>query len=347
MSKNKRERDCDTPILASSSESPQSMMQDDTPRIIAGSRRVNKDSSGPRLSKKIDQSYHQSNQQQPLPSTSTSHSQLGQPNHHQQHPDHSMTGPPSTSTYTLPKYSDELGRLPLHGHLNSSVPYLDQGSYWYPDGDSTVGGSGGRQHQQAQDHNHVQSSHNNTNNYSHTTETSTMTQGFPPDPTMETGNMMYDPMSLGYIPSGSFNGVPPSMDIVSPQNPLGLRERSSHPNFRGVSMASRGDLGDVVNQRQKSFQPRPPSHVEQPQHQHHHHQTQDQRGHHHVHDNHHHREQQQPQQPMGYSYVNNDTMAMWPTAPTGSEYVFFLFGVEDGVTNNITCNIDWMSGAHT
>ena len=39
------------------------------------------------------------------------------------------------------------------------------------------------------------------------------------------------------------------------------------------------------------------------------------------------RKQQQPQQqPMGYPYINNDTMAMWSNVPTGFEYVFvFLF----------------------
>src|SRR5882757_4819128 len=43
---NKRERDSDTPKSSSSGESPQPVTQEDGPRIIAGSRRVNKDRSG-------------------------------------------------------------------------------------------------------------------------------------------------------------------------------------------------------------------------------------------------------------------------------------------------------------
>lgn len=40
----------------------------------------------------------------------------------------------------------------------------------------------------------------------------------------------------------------------------------------------------------------------------------------------HRRKQQQPQQPMGYPYINNDTMAMWSNVPAALEYVFvFLF----------------------
>ncbi|KAF8805406.1 hypothetical protein BYT27DRAFT_7193177 [Phlegmacium glaucopus] len=337
MATNKRERDCDTPISSSSSESPPSVIQEDTPRVIAGSLRVNKDLSGSRLSKKAGRSQQQQQPPPPLPSKSSS--QFRQPSHNQQHPDRSVT------TYTLPMYSDELGRLPLHGHMNFSAPSLDQGHYWYPNSGSAVGGNEGNansnhtllsnpsslsslshhsnrhQHQQAQDHNHVQSSHNNTNYPHSTTETSRMTQGFPLNPTMGTGAMMFDPMSLGYIPPGSYAAVSPSMDMGPRQNPLGLRGSSSYPNFREVSMALRGDLGGVVDQRQKSSQP--PSHLEQPQHQHHHQQTQGQREHH-VHSNHHHREQQQ--QPMGYSYVDDGTMAMWSTAPTGFEYAFFLFG---------------------
>jgi len=182
MAMNKRERGCDKPITASFSESSQPMIQDDTPRMITGSRRrVNKDLPDPRLSKRTDQLHHQSNRRYQLPSMSSSQSQLEQPNQNQQHPDPSTTFPtPFTRTYTLPMYSDELGRLPLHGHLNSSAPYLDQTNDGYPNrGSSAVGGSSEgnanpdhtvlsnastssylsqhsnrRQYQQAQDHNH-------------------------------------------------------------------------------------------------------------------------------------------------------------------------------------------------
>lgn len=87
-------------------------------------------------------------------------------------------------------------------------------------------------------------------------------------------------------------------------------------------MALRSDRGGggVLDQRQESSQL--PSHLEQPHHQHHQHHTQGPREHD-VQGNLHHREQQQ-QQPMGYSYVDKDTVSIWPTAPTGFEYVFFF-----------------------
>lgn len=80
-------------------------------------------------------------------------------------------------------------------------------------------------------------------------------------------------------------------------------------------MALRGDRGGVFNRRQEPSQP--PSHLEQLQRQHHQHHPQGQREHD-VHDHHDHREQQQ-QQSMDYPYLDNDTMAMWSTAPTGFE----------------------------
>jgi len=341
-------------MSSTSSGSPQPVPQDDSPRAIAGSRRVKKDHSGSGQSKNTaSQSQHQPEQQKwhppppQLPSTSTS--QL--PNHNQpnHNPDPSVTSSPP---YTLPVYSDELGRIPLHGHHN--LAYLDQANYWHQSVPHNGGSSNGngiiesnqsnpnsddivlsnasnsssvpqhsnhRQHQhqqqqQARDHNHLSSSHNNsnTNNYAHsTTETNTITQRFPLHPTIGTENMMFDPISLMCIPPGSYVGVPPSIDLVPSQNPVGGGGRTSHSNFRGV----RGDLG-IADQRQGSS--RPPSHLEQPHRQHHHHHTQRQHEHD-VHSNHHHREQQQQQQQqtMGDFYIDNDTMVMWSNAPTGFE----------------------------
>ena len=339
ISTNKRERDCDTPRSVASSESPQSMVQDDGPRVIAGSRRVNKDISGSGQSMRAGQSQQQPNQQQQRhppqipPSTTTSTSR--QPT---QHADRSMTSVPPTPTYALPVYSDELGRLPLLGHVDfSTQAYLDQANYWYqnvptnrgiessPNSDhivppSTLSHHSNRhQHQQVPDHHHVQSSHS-TNNYSNdTTEASAIAQGFSLNPTIGTGHMMFDPVPLTYIPPTTYAGVSPSIDMGHPQNPIRGGGRPSHSSFQGISMALRGDRGGgggVLDHRQESSQP--PSHLEQPHHQHHQHHTQGQREHD-VHGNHHHREQQQQQQAMGYSYLDKDTMAMWPTAPTGFE----------------------------
>ena len=316
LSMNKREWDCDTPRSAASSESPQPMVQDDSPRIMAGSRRVNKDlASG---SKRAGQSQQQSNQQQPpnqpqRHASTTSH--LRQSNSNRPHSDRSVTSSvPSTSTFSLPVYSDELGRLPLHGHPNNPAQsYVDQANYWYQSVPNNGGTSGG-QHPQTQDQ--LRSSHNNnTNNYS--PGTNSITQGFSFNPTMGTEHIMFDPISLPYIPPASYGGVSQPTEIVSSQNPVG--RPSQPPEFRGVSMALRNDLSGVLDRRQESSQP--PSHLEHPHHQHHHHYTQGP-GEHDVHNNHQHREQPPP---MGYSYEYNDTMAMWSTAPTGFEYVLFFF----------------------
>jgi hypothetical protein len=309
------------------------MIQEDGPRVIAGSRRVNKDLSGSGQSVRAGQSQHHPNQQQrhppQLPTSSTGTSR--QPTQH---------AVPSTPTYALPVYSDELGRLPLHGHVDfSAQAYLDQANYWYQGVPNNRGiesspnpdivppnplshHSNRRQHQQVPDHHHVQSSRN-TNNYSNdATEASTITQGFSLNPTIGTGNMMFDSVPLAYIPPTTYAGVSSSIDIGGPpQNAIRGGRRPLDTSFRGISMALRGDRGgggSVLEQRQESSQL-----LEQPHHQHHQHHTQGPREHD-VHGNHQHREQQQ-QQPMGYSYLDKDTMSMWPTAPTGFEYGFLFY----------------------
>ena len=339
MSTNKRERDCDTPRSAASGESPQPVVQEDGPRVIAGSRRVTKDLSGSSQSKRASQSQHQPNQQQhpsQVPNTSTVTSHLRQPTHDQQHIDHSVTSS-VTQTYALPVYSDELGRLPLHGHLDfSAQAYLDHNNYWYQNVPNNGGTSGGGsesshnsdhvvppnslsnrdQHQQVPDHHHHVPSSHNVHHYSNNpAEISPISQGFSLNPTIGTGNMMFGPMPLSYMPRTPYAGVPPSIDIGPSQNPVGGGGRPLHTSFRGISMALRGDGGGV---RQESSQP--PAHPEQLQHQHHQYHTQGQPQHN-IHGNHHHPEQQS----MGYSsYLDNDTMTMWSTAPPGFEYVFFF-----------------------
>lgn len=340
-------------------------MQDDSPRAIAGSRRVNKNASGSGQSKRAGQSQSRRSQQRqrhPPQLSSTSTSLLMQPIHDQQHTDHSMTSSvPPTPTYALPVYSDELGRLPLHGHTNfSAQPYLDQPNYWHqniPNPGGTGGGSESNSdhlilpsssslshhsNRRAQDHTRVQPSHSDESSYSNnaTTEINTITQGFSLNPTIGTGNIMFgQPMPLPYIPPSSYAGVSPSMDIVSTQNPI--RGRSSHPGFQGISM---GDRGGAFGPRQESSQP--PPHLEHPHHQHYHPHTQGQREQD-IHNNLHHREQhQQQQQPMAYSYLDNDTIAVWSAAPTGFEYVFFFVG-KWRYWFNIIYKIGWMSGART
>jgi hypothetical protein len=332
---NKRDRDCDTPRSVASSESPQSMIQEDGPRVIAGSRRVNKDvsSSGQRHPPQLP-IYSAASSKQPI-----------------QHADRSVTSVPSTPNYALPVYSDELGRLPINGQVDfSTQAYLNHANYWYqgvpnnrgfdssPNPDHTippnsVSHQSNRRQHHVPGHHHVQPSHI-TNNFSNdTTEASTISQGVSYNSTIGTGNMMFDPVPLTYIPLTTYTGVSPPIDIVPAQNPVGGPGggRPSHTSFRGISMALRDDRGggsSVFNQRQEPSQL--PSHLEPPHHQYHQHHTHGPREHD-VHGDHHHREQQQAQQPMGYSYVDKDTMSLWPTAPSGFEYVFFFYYVDEGL----------------
>jgi hypothetical protein len=352
MSTNKRDRDCDTPRSVSSSESPQPMIQEGSPRVIAGSRRVNKDVSSSGQPMRAGPSQHQPNQQQRHPpQLISSAAPSKQPI---QHADRLMTSVPSTPNYALPVYSNELGRSPFNGQVDfSTQTYLDEANYWYqgvpnyrgiesshnPDHiispNSVSHQFNRRQHQQVPDHHHVQPSHI-TNNFSNdTTEASTIAQGLSYNSTIGTGNIMFEPVPLTYIPPTTYTGVSPPKDIVPPQNPIGGHGggRPSHSSFRGISMALRDDQGrsSVFNQRQEFSQL--PSHLEQPHHQHHQHDTHGPREHD-VHGNHHHREQQQQQQPMGYSYVDKDTISLWPTAPSGFEYVFFFYYyVDEGLCN--------------
>jgi hypothetical protein len=51
---------------------------------------------------------------------------------------------------------------------------------------------------------------------------------------------------------------------------------------------------------------------------------------------------------MDYPCLDNDTLAMWSTAPTGFEYVLFFFVVSrTGKLIQQYYHIGWMSGAPT
>lgn len=91
---NKRERNSDSPISTGSIDATSDSGFTDTPRTIAGSRRVSaKDPS--------------SRQRQPL------------------------SPPMQRDQYALPIYSDELGRLPLHGQVSfSATQALPTHDYW-------------------------------------------------------------------------------------------------------------------------------------------------------------------------------------------------------------------------
>lgn len=90
----KRERDSDNATPASRSSS----MSKDSHRTIAGSRRITRETHSHSHSQ--PQPQHP-NQPQPQPSQSQSQSQ-----------------PQPSQSYNLPVYSNDLGRLPLHGQVN-------------------------------------------------------------------------------------------------------------------------------------------------------------------------------------------------------------------------------------
>ncbi|KAK7024381.1 Gypsy retrotransposon integrase-like protein 1 [Paramarasmius palmivorus] len=129
----KRERDSDSPRSSAGDNSPVASgvhtsgdMSDATPapgsRTIAGSRRA---------AMKSPAASSTSSANTPPPSAGT---QDGQPPH---------------QLFSLPMYSDELGRLPLHGQLNytsqrsaGEAGAMDAGGYWFTPQEASGSGSG-------------------------------------------------------------------------------------------------------------------------------------------------------------------------------------------------------------
>ncbi|KAF8150167.1 fungal-specific transcription factor domain-containing protein [Crassisporium funariophilum] len=307
-STNKRERDADTPMSATPTSPQTPMPQDEGPRNIAGSRRVTKDASGMRsMSGQQSQPQQQQHKQQPQPSTSmSSSSHSAQP---KQEPS-PLLSTTTTELYPLPVYSNELGRLPLHGQLNFSTPaQVNHANYWYPPVPSNGSGSGQsstssdpiplpssstsssssfshplhgqQQHQQHLSQNHSSSLNTHiSNGYSHPPEMSTMTQGYG----MGDPSMMFDPMAFTL-------GAPASFGMSSMDGHGGRASSSAVPNdmsgsYRGVSMdLGGGQAGQSEQQSQQLHQ-----------------QTQNLQ-----------------QQQLNNAYVDSDMIAMWSNAPAGFE----------------------------
>lgn len=162
----KREREWDSPSSSNASELTSSpMSQSETaPRVIAGSRRVRKEPSFINQTQQLQTPLPQHQQSQaapppsampqshiPLPpsqqapSRSRSHNHI-RPSESQQT---ASTIPPFNNTdanvFALPVYSNDLGRLPLHGQMTFSAqahlshpPQVDpETSYWYSASQST------------------------------------------------------------------------------------------------------------------------------------------------------------------------------------------------------------------
>ena len=136
----KGDRKSDSSLSTNASEPSSSLVsQNETPRVIAGSRRVRQDPLSINQTQQLQTPFplHQQSQAAPRPSAmplphiplppsqqapsrSRSHSQI-RPNESQQAtsiiPPFNNTNP---NIFALPVYSNDLGRLPLHGHVTFS-----------------------------------------------------------------------------------------------------------------------------------------------------------------------------------------------------------------------------------
>ncbi|KAF9479628.1 hypothetical protein BDN70DRAFT_878593 [Pholiota conissans] len=330
---NKRERDSETPISATPGElsSQKHTPVETMPRSIAGSRRVNKDSSfansagsippsfppqqhpslgnvvadsKPALRHRASSSTLQSTAASPIPLAS---SELPLP---------LVDSPPSLGPrpphapvqyYALPVYSNELGRLPLHGQVAFSADApLQQPSnlqpqpgmnYWSPPVSGNNLGVG------------IAGSSTTTNtgfpSMSDMSTMSSMTTGYEMDSTAIAAGMMFDTMA-GTLPfnhhrqhshhahrhslhHGEQVGGPAvgvgsygMSDIEGGGNPM--------DGFRGIGMDTTGGMGGASGSRNVLGE-----HLGQPG-------------------------QGSSHQPdLTYPFVDNDTIAMWSTAPCGFE----------------------------
>ena len=157
----KRDRESDSLLSTSASTLPSTLVwQNETPRVITGSRRVRKEPSFINQPQQIQtphpqyqpsqaalppsdmpQSYIPPPPLQQAPSRSRSHSQI-RPNESQQTTSKiSPFNNTDLNVFALPVYSNELGRLPLHGQMTFTTQaplsqpqpaQLDpETSYWY------------------------------------------------------------------------------------------------------------------------------------------------------------------------------------------------------------------------
>ncbi|KAF8972340.1 fungal-specific transcription factor domain-containing protein [Flammula alnicola] len=328
-STNKRERGSETPMSSTASESSMSVDHSDMPRNIAGSRRVNKESTFFGQSKAANQSQDYPQPQHhshPVAQSSAQHQpSMQRPSQSQIEAEQSAMPPlphPPVQYFALPVYSNELGRLPLHGqvafsaqaHTPASQPPQPppQTNYWYimpgSDGSDTnelsplavpspastsaqplhLGAQ--RSPQQLPPPRVHRRNTQPSNGYPPISEMSSMTQGYEMDAAAMAAGMMLDTIAgtLAYSPQNTY-GIPP-MDGTS--SIAGMQG-----SYRDMSMdtSAMGDVG--IEQRQQQLPPRTmqAGHLQQVQ------------------------PEQQQLPDTGYPFVDNDTIAMWSTAPTGFE----------------------------
>ena len=309
---NKRERDADTPRSSSSAGPSPQMLPENIPRNIAGSRRVNKESS-----ERAAALRHGGSSDRISSCDQPPHGVERRPSRPQIKHEVAPTPPPHVPVqyYSLPVYSNELGRLPLHGQVafssDASVHPVHVGpqqgaGYWSsqqgqpPLGSSNMAsgsGSGMRINSGPPE------SIDGTGGvgYPSLGEMSSMTTGFEMDAAAMAAGMMLDAMAgtLSYGQHMSQPNPPPGMGYG-----LAGMEGSgagSMDGYRGLAMDTTG-MGAMNTDASRSMNRGGPSGQ--------------QLGHTGL-------QGPDQQQDMPYQFVDNDTIAMWSTAPTGFECVFF------------------------
>lgn len=308
---NKRERDADSPNSSTPSDTPQSQTEN-MPRNIAGSRRVKKE-IGDRAAL-MRQTLSASDSQ----GSSSSISSRNPETHPLQHlSTHDVTSsqplPVPVQYYTLPVYSNELGRLPLHGQVafssDASVQHGSQAApttYWVsppaisPTNMASSSGGGMRVNPGGAAPGLGDPGGPGFG------AMSSMTTGFQMDPATMAAGMMFDTLA-GTLSYGQHHQPREHAQVMStsPGMSYGLAGMEGGmgggmDGYRGLAMDTSGlsvlrtDVGASGTQggsggphRRASL----PGHGQQLDH--------------------------------TYQYVDNDTIAMWSTAPTGFECVLF------------------------
>jgi len=335
----KRGREWDSPSSSNASELTSSpMSQNETsPRVIAGSRRVRKEPSFINQTQQTQTPLpqHQPSQAAPpppamsqshiplppsqrAPSRSRSRSQI-RPNESQQT---TSTISPLNNTdlnvFALPVYSNDLGRLPLHGHMtftaqaDLSQPQPDpETSYWYsasqPTSHADVNGASSSYvphhppapapRQQSYPHHYTPQSISERQFPSAPEASSVAQDPYGMDAELATG-MLFDAMlgradqwsstyGLGPIHSSIPGMGSGSIASTTPQSSSGS---SMEHVYRGMGMETMPDRSGVQYQHQpQGVLP------------------------------------QQEQQALSYPFVlDNDTETIWSTAPTGVQCVISI-----------------------
>ena len=338
---NKRERDSDSPKSAASNE-PSPKEQQDVPRTIAGTRRLNKDARGTAAQQATSQKLPSQpsvalfpRSQQPNPQASSAMeaclTSAFKPS--------TMTSARSSQTevFDLPVYSNDLGRLPLHGGVSFSAathhtshsqsqsqphtqaPPQSSSGFWYgapsnnngvQDRHASDGNSGPRSSSSASSmshhvgHSHRPSqsmappqSHSQTPEYPHMSEMSHMTPTYGVQPSPVTSGIMLDNVAASLAYTNPHSSF---FDGIGSMGDSGALQPSAalHSTFHRVFPSSMDTRVDGDPTYRYQSQP----------------------------------QESQPQlspmvggptsSTMNYGLVDNDTIAMWSNAPTSFECVF-------------------------